>query len=156
MQIRIKSYEFHLTEPFTPGTVITRGEAQALNGLRAENIQDAVRKLVNQEIERLQPDELIPADRLETLREKISAYDREYKFTERHNGRVKLGSIEAEARQVARERVEAAASRLELDLSSEELERQIALHEKLPSVEEEARQRVQATRRVLNEGLSDL
>ncbi len=156
MQIRIKSYTFSLSEPFQPGTVITKAEAQALNDLRSENIQNNLRKAVADAVAVLGPDELLSQEALAELQAKFTAYDNSYTFTERHTPKPRLGDIEAEARAVARERVEVLARRVGETLSEADVDAAVAEMAGLPAIVEEARMRVSARRRVLGEGLDSL
>lgn len=157
MQIRIKGYTFTLSEPFSAGVVITKGEAQALNALRAENIQNNLRELVNAELAVLGHGELIPAGKLVEIQSKLTSYDQGYQFVEKHSSKLRIGDIEVEARAIALERVEEQLRVAEHDpLVGEELDRQVAAMAGLPSVIEEARVRVAAKRRALNDGLADL
>lgn len=155
MQTRLKGYTFTLSEPFREGTVITKGEAQALNGLRTENLANNLRKLVNEAIAELAEGEQISEARLGEIQAKISLADQNYQFLERSSLRLKVGDIEQEARAIAQERVEAAYRAREEELD-DEFERLVALQEQLPAVREEARERVAARRSALAESLSDL
>lgn len=157
MQIRIKSYTFTLSEPFQQGTIITKGEAQAMNNLRAENIQNNLRKHVNDAVAALGKDDLLAPEVLADLRAKFAEADRTYKFLEKHSPKERLGDIEEEARTVARERVEAAFRQSGEELPSTDLlELMIKDQAKLPSIEEEARLRVSARRRAVGAGLDSL
>ncbi len=156
MQIRIKGYTFNLSEPFQPGTVITKGEAQALNDLRSENIQNNTRKLVAEATATLAEGELLSQDTLAQIQSKITQYDQGYSFLEKHQPRPRVGDIEAEARQVALEIVEAAARREGITLSESELEQHVAQRATLPLVIEAARDRVAVKRRAMAGGLDAL
>lgn len=156
MQTRIKGYTFTLSEPFQAGTVITKGEAQALNDLRVENIANNLRKLVNDELALLPEGTMIAQHRLDEIQARIGEYDRGYQFLEKHTPRDRPGDIEREARAIAQDRVEQQVRAAEASLSEEQLEAAVAEMEKLPSVREEARERVAARRRGLAESLADL
>lgn len=158
MSIRIKGYSFQLSAPYGAGTVLTRGEAQALNNLRAENIQNNIRKLVVDATAELLPGQLLEPGKLAELQAKITQYDRGYQFLEKHSPKPRVGEIELETRAVAQERVEAAlrAEGLEDSTSPAELEELIQAQLELPAVIEEARARVATRHRVLSEGLGDL
>lgn len=156
MQTLIKGYTFSLTEPFHPGTVITKGEAQALNKLRVENIANNLRELVNKAVATLEPGEMLSQEKLAEIQAEITRYDLGYQFLERHSPRTRLGAIEQEARAVARERIEAQARRDGAELTEEQIEQLVGETEGLPAVQEEARLRVSARRRVTSEGLDSL
>lgn len=156
MQTRIKGYTFTLAEPFAEGTVITKGEAQALNGLRIENISNNLRKLINDELAGLPEGQQISQCRLDEIQARISEYDLGYKFLEKHQPMVRVSDTEAEALAIARERVEAQLRQLGSSLEEEQMEAAVAANARLPAVQEEARERVQARRRALGEALADL
>ncbi len=151
MQIRIRSYSFNITEPFQAGTVISKAEAQALCDLRAENIQNNTRRWVAELTDSLAPGQLLPQATLDALQARITEYDLQYQFGEK-NGRPRIGELEKVARQVARERLEAAGHPSDLEGYEDLVDEQ----SKLPAVMEEARERVAATRKVLSEGLEGL
>jgi len=157
MKIRIKGYTFTLSEPFQAGTVINKAEAQALNSLRSENIQNNLRSMVEKAGAGLGPNELIPTETLVEIQAKLTEYDLAYQFAEKKQPRSRLGDIEEEARVIARERVQIELNRDELGGASwteEQIEFQVNQYAELPAVIEEARQRVQARRSALS--LSDL
>lgn len=161
MHTRIAGYTFTISEPFQAGTVITKGEAQALNTLRLENIANNLRKLIAKAQAGLSPadDGIIPAQVLEAIQAEITQYDLAYQFLEKNNSRSKLGDIEEEARVIARERIEAMARQEGLSeppYSVEQLDQLVLEQAELPAIKEEARMRVSARRRVLGEGLESL
>lgn len=156
MQTRIKGYTFTISEPFQSGTIITKGEAQALNDLRVENIANNLRKLVNDQVALLAPGAQLSETVLAELQAKFTEYDQNYRFLEKHVPRPRLGDIEEEARALARERAEEQARQAGQVLTEEELEALGAEMEKLPAIREEARERVAAKRRVLAEAIEDL
>lgn len=156
MHIRIKGYTFQLTEPYTQGTVLTKGEAQALNILRAENIQNNLRSAVVEALSGLEPNELLPAEVLATLQTTMTKYDLSYQFLEKHSQRPKRGDIELAIREVAEERVMSQSRQAGLELPPETFESEVGLMEQLPAVIEEARARVSARRRATTGSLADL
>lgn len=158
LTVRIKGYSFQLSAPYREGTVLTRGEAQAMNSLRTENIQNNVRKLIIDATAELLPGQLLSQETLEALQAKITQYDRNYTFQEKHTPKPRVGEIEQETLTVAQERVESglrAADKEEL-IGTAEYERLVQIQLDLPAVLEEARARVAARRQVLSESLSDL
>ena len=154
MKIRMKGYTFNLSEPFQAGTVISKAEAQALNALRSENIQNNLRVLVDRAAAELPENTLLSTETLAELQAKLTEYDHKYQFVERHQSRGRVGDIEAEAAQIARERVMAEMALAEVEWEEPQIAAQVAQYEGLPAVIEEARQRVQAKRSVLS--LADL
>ena len=153
MQVRIKGYTFSLTAPYESGHSLTAGEAQALNDLRAENIQNNFRSFVNEQVARLAAGELLAQHIIDALQEKLTSYDSMYKFAEKA-GRNRIGDIELEATAVARER--ALSQGDTASLSKDHLEELIAVWAKLPAVREEARARVAARRSALAGGMDSL
>lgn len=157
MQIKMKGYSFDLTEPFAEGSLLTKGEAQAMNRLRAENISNNLRPLVTDAIAGLPEGELISAPLLVEIQSKLTNYDLSYQFLEQHQPRARVGDIEAEAWQLAAARVDSQI-RESGGLPEETPGREalIAEMERLPAVVEEARQLVGARRRALAGGLDSL
>lgn len=155
MQIRIQGYQFEVSEPYEPGQAINLGEAQALNQLRSENIMDNLRKVVRERQDLLPPGHLLSQLDLAELQAIISRYDSVYQFAEKHRPRPKLGAIETEARRVAQERAEAQVRQLGRDASAAEIEARVVALLADPSIQDEARRRVAAQRRVVG-SLADL
>lgn len=157
MHIRIKGYTFQITEPFQAGTVLTKGEAQALNGLRAENIQNNLREIVGEETAKLGQGELLPQGTLDSLQLRLTSYDLGYQFVEKHTPRPRKGDIEAEARSIAEEQVASQYRQAGvIAWTLEALEADISTMEKLPAVLEEARARVTAKRAAMQGNIEDL
>lgn len=71
--IQIGDFEFDLSERYAPGHELTRGEAQALNGLRAERI----RNMLYREIERVGE---LDGVKLAGLRQRAKELDRDWEF----------------------------------------------------------------------------
>src|SRR5258706_10941509 len=80
MQISIKQHAFSVRGPYSEGTRLTKAEAQALNGLRAENIRNNVFKLVMEALGTADPGQVLPASSHQELQEKITEYDLKYQF----------------------------------------------------------------------------
>ncbi len=152
MQIRIKGYTFSLAAPYEPGHSLTAGEAQALNDLRAENIQNNFRDKVNDQVARLSPGSLLTQSVLEALQLQLTSYDAGYKFNEKP-GRNRTGDIEREALAIARERVMRDSPS---HLTTEEIEGLVKEMVGLSAVLEEARTRVMANRSALAGGMDSL
>ena len=156
MQIQIRHYEFDLSSPYSPGKPMTKGEAQALNSLRAERIRSQGAKL----FARLAPDGaiLIPTHEA-LLRGKIEELDRDYQFPlDKQASRPKSGTIESEAQFIAREQAEEWARGCNADAmpKEEEIERVAVERATMPSVLDEARRRVEARRRIVASSLAEL
>lgn len=156
MQIRIKQYTFSVSEPYTEGTVLTRGEAQALNALRAENIQDGTRRAVNEALAVVPPGGLLSPAELARLQEVITKFDLAYQFREVHQAKARRGVLEAEVRRVAEEIVESQMRADGIELGEEALELAISETERTPRVQEEARRRVAERQAIAARGLEEL
>lgn len=154
--VRIKGYPFQFSTPFQAGTVLTKGEAQALNQLRLENVTNNLRDEVKKQVELLEDGELLSTAALTELQTRFTKYDREYQFLEKHIPRPRKGLLETEAMLVASERVDVEAAQSGRELSDEErtaLVKELVL---LPAVLEEARERAGARQAALRSSLSDL
>jgi hypothetical protein len=154
MKIRIRQYQFEVSEPFAGGQEITRADRQALDRLRAENIRNNVVKVVEEVTALLAPGQLLSQDALGELQRRIDRYDQGYKFLERHEPRGKPGLIEAEIRRVAEERCEAQFRGVH---ATEEMRQaRLVTLERDDGVVEEARRRVEEQARVAAESLDGL
>lgn len=156
VQIRIRGYQFDLQAPYSEGHQLTLGEAQALNVLRGENIQNNVRKAVVDAAANLQQGVLLAPQVLADLQVLISKYDSRYQFPVRHSPRERVGEIEVEVRAVAEERAETHFRGLGIEPSAAAMAEMALRFAGMPSVHEEARQRVTARRAVTGRALEDL
>jgi hypothetical protein len=115
MQISLRSHSFRITSPFGAGHVLTAGEAQALNALRAENIRNSLGKKLNGR-------DLTPQV-LEELIAWLAAYDKSYQFKDRAQKTASptdsKWDIGREALLIAREAVERDWRENEADIDSE-------------------------------------
>ena len=111
MFFHLSHYGFTLSEPFTPGHVLTRAQAQALNALRGENIREIVRREWDRLAKPTDEDGLLSEAEVEAFQAKITEIDRKYEFRERPVSRPKAGTLGAEIESVAREAVEEIARR---------------------------------------------
>jgi hypothetical protein len=156
MQIRIRSYPFTLAEPFRAGTVLTKGEAQALNALRAENIRNNVARVVHEAIAVLPEGTLLASETLAQLQARITQYDLSYQFLERHEPKARPGAIEAEARAIAQDGVLARRRQAGETLEGPEAEAEIDFASQSDAVLALARARVEARARVSASALEEL
>lgn len=154
--VRIKGYTFSLSVPYSEGSVLTKGEAQALNALRIENICNNLRDLVNKAIGVLPEGELLSEATIAEIQAAFTKYDQGYTFAEKHIPRPKKGLLESEAQLVAEERVDAEARRLGRELSELEREQLVEEYIELPAVKDEARARASAKARASTESLESL
>lgn len=162
--IRIKQYAFALRDLYREGTVLTKPEAQALNGLRAENIRNNFAKRVQSEIEAMPDGKTLSEEKLEELQIALASYEANYQFPLRHTPGERPGVIEKEAFAIAEDEVYAAAraqgriGQIE-DLTEEQISELQAASEalaKTPAVRDEARRRIEARQKIASAGLEDL
>lgn len=158
MKIRIGQYAFAVGTRYAAGDTLTANEADALNGLRAENIRNNVKKLVDRATAALSPGQLLTPAELSELQDAVSAYARDYSFGERREpkGGIRQTPFEQELRAVASERVEAQQRQLGVELSAEGFEASVEANCKLAPVIEEARQRVAARSAIASKALEEL
>lgn len=155
MQVRIKGYSFSIAEPYSEGHTLTRGEAQALNGVRAENVRNNLKKLVD-EAQTLAGDRLLSPGELAQIQSRFTEYDAGYSFEERRAQAPRRGDLEIAAREIATEVVDARARQEGLDLTPEDREVFIEQVAQDPGVLEQAHQRATAKRQALADSLADL
>ena len=103
--ITIHGYSFTLPMRYAnPDHAPTRGELDALEALRAENIRNNVSKWVTDAEQAAGG--LLDAQAQSALQERISEYESRYEFTPRQQVR-QLSAFEVELRECAEERIEA-------------------------------------------------
>lgn len=137
-------YAFSVEAPYAEGHRLTLGEAQALNQLRAENIQDIMRS-VFAETAAKSTEMILLDDAVAQVQAAIDAYDTKYQFVERHEPRERLDSLEREALRLARGRA-----------AEDATEEQIKALASDPELLAEAREHLEAQARVANSALEDL
>lgn len=157
LSIRLKHYQFIVTSPFAEGTVLTQAEAEALNALRAENIRAVANKLLAQ-VTPAGAGDLLTREQLADLQARITEYDHRYAFPLKHRPRSRQSDIDAEARAIAEERLDAEIRRFGATEFANPRYRQnmVETYAALPAVQEEARRRVAERARIVIEGLEDL
>lgn len=145
--ITIKQYQFGLSDPYDEGHELTLAEAQALNALRAENIRNNGARA----LERLQgragtKGELMTSHELEEFRKVILRLDRDYVFQRRRDPQaiVRTGTIDAECRLVAIERVERQMRSLGIEMGPSEFEAAVETMASDRATLDVARERLQA------------
>ena len=87
------SYQFSVERRYAPGHQLTAGEAQALDQLRAENIQHNLRSVFASELAAVMPGELLSPDAIERVQGAIDSYAERYAFLEKHQSRGRPGAI---------------------------------------------------------------
>lgn len=155
MQFRIKGYLFEVPDIYSAGYVLTRGEAQALNQLRGENVQDNLRKNILAELGCLAPGEILAGEAYARLQKAVVDYAGRFVFKERHVSK-KAGILDGEILAVALEKVAAEAQREGRELSEGERQALASEWESLPEVIEEARRRLRAKQEAAQENLMGL
>lgn len=146
MHISIRNHQFSLSAPYGAGHQLTLAEAHALNGLRGENIRDAVAKRFGQRA--------LDAQGLQRLHELVQQYDLQYQFKEPSKQAGPQGgkwSLEAVARALAEQQV----SRVEGEAEEEEICRVAALPETLQAAAKQIEAEKQVAAQALEELLSD-
>lgn len=146
--IRIQGYTFTIPQPFATGHACSEGEAQALNGLYSENIANNLRDEVKKVVELLGPGEVLSAQAEAHLQGKFDTYAANYQFQAKHVSRHAKGIIEAEALQLAKEKLEAELQGVP-PLSLEDFALKVTSYSQLPAIREAARERAGAKSRAL-------
>lgn len=158
MKIRIGQYAFPVGSPFRPGHILNQNEADALNGLRAENIRNNVKKTVDRATSALSPGELLAPSDLAALEEDVLDYARSYSFGEKREpkGGVRRTAFEQELRSVAEERISTQQRQVDIQLSPEAFDLAVEQQMQLAQVIDEARQRVSKRQELAALALADL
>lgn len=153
--IKIKQYQFDLSEPFEPGHLLLPEEATALNALRAENIRNLLAPKVATVQQAHGEGTLLPSEAITGLRQEAARLDEEYRFGHRRSVPRK-GAVEAEAQIIARALVLARARADRRELSEEQLASATALAALEEPVLYEARERVAEQQKIANVALEEL
>lgn len=148
MQIRLRQYSFSISAPYKAGHRLTAEEAQALNGARAEQIKNNMRRHVETVCRDLPEGTLLPDSEIARLRARVELLDQGHQFRLPAESGDRLDALQVEALRVAQLQVEAEARWLAglqsaTPLSAEALELRIQRRAEMPEVIEEARQRLQ-------------
>lgn len=156
MIIRIKQYTFKIDEPFVEGSILNAGEAQALNGLRAENIRNNVTRMVQDEVAVLEEGELLPVEVLDGLQARITEYDTKYQFMLKHTSNRTLGALDAEAQKIASEVLAERASAEGLVFKVGEYRAEVAKLAASEPIQKRARQALGAKQAIATSSIEDL
>jgi len=105
LTIRIRNHQFALSPRFAEGTVLTLGEAQAMNQLFCENVRNNTDQWVIAAISEA-GDAPLPKEKLEELQSRITEYAEKYQFQPRAAIKLRATAVEVEAREVAKEMAE--------------------------------------------------
>lgn len=150
MRIRIRQYSFDLSEPFFEGQPLRAAEAQALNGLRAENIRNNMSPTVLAKVSLLGEGQLLDTETVAELQRAISAYDMKYEFVLKHQRREPPDPLAQIAREVAKEIAEGEA------LTGEALDNRVAELVSTDYVQGTARSRLVAREAIVRQGIEEL
>lgn len=158
MKIRIDQYAFAISTKYRAGHELSQNEADALNGLRAENIRNNVKRKVDEAKKDLLPGELLTPDALSALQDYVSEYARDYEFGPKSEpkGGIRKTAFEIELLAIAQARVEEQARQMEITLSEEGFAEAVESQMKLAIVIEEARRRVSARQELAQQALQSL
>lgn len=156
ISIRIRGYQFSVKAPYQLEEPMGEAEVCQLNDLRADNIRNNMTKPVVDAIAALPPDSMLSPAELLALQAKITAYDNTYALQLKHQARPRVGQIEAEARVIAEERLDAQLREAGLAVPAEEYTKLLAEMIQLESVQQLARERLAAKRSVVAGTLEDL
>lgn len=154
--IRVRGYSFSVSAPYSPGQPLGEAEALHLNDLRADNIRNNLTKPVLDAIGALAPGQLLAPATLAELQAKFTTYDAGYRLQLKHQARPRVGAIEAEARAIAEERLEAQIRQSGQAPDQATYERWLEDFIALPEVQELARRQLVAKQRVITGTLEDL
>lgn len=154
--IRIRGYQFQVSAPYSEGGRMGEVEVQQLNDLRADNIRNNVTKVVVDAMALLPEASMLSPETLAELQAKISTYDSRYCLQLKHLARPRVGLIEAEAKAIAEERLEAELRQSGQVPGDVDYPRLLADTMALPQVQALARDRVQAKSQVFQHNLGDL
>ena len=153
VKIQLSHYEFDLSDRYRAGMVLTDAEAKALNVTRSERIRNKVAR----HLDRKCPDkEVLTGDERAELYAWVKSLDESFQFTERNTNKSRLGTLEAEMREVAQEQAESMARERGRGADAELVKE---LFEGLlddPRIEEAAAARIEARRAVAANGLGEL
>jgi hypothetical protein len=158
MKIRINQYAFSIPLRFRAGHELSQNEADALNGLRAENIRNNVKRWIDEATKGLPPGELLTPDALSALQDRVSEYARDYEFGPKGEpkGGIRKTAFEIELLAIATSRVEEQARAMDITLSEEGFAEAVESQMKLAIVIEEARRRVSARQELAQQALQSL
>lgn len=99
-----QEFPFIVQAPYCEGHLMTRGEAQALNQLRAERIRENCRPTFSTAADSA-PSGIPDTAMLQLIQQKITRYDEGFQFAEKHESRAQapaISAIEREALELAR------------------------------------------------------
>jgi hypothetical protein len=154
MQITIRHYDFALDAPYEEGHVLTLGEAQALNGLRAENIRNNISKVINAKLDALPEGHVLSVEEVAELQALVDDYASRYFFKFREGKGDQRGQLSAETYAIARDRVSAILRAAGQD--REPTQGEIAEMQRDAGIQAEARANIEARALIARQALEEL
>lgn len=152
--IKIHHHQFSVAEPFCEGHALSAAEAQALNGLRAENIRNSLAKWIKRRLtSAIRP---LSQEELAQAKARCAELDEEYEFAQRETRGISPGTLEYEMVLLAQEKVEAQARARGLALTAEQKDEAIAALVQDPSIRAEASRRMEVRSRVISQEAANL
>lgn len=149
--VRIKGYQFHISAPYSEGQRLGEAEALHLNDLRADNVRNNLKKLVDDACAMLRQGELLDTSTLAELQAQITRYDANYSLQLKHQAKPRIGMIELEALAIAEAKLEEELRKPgAAELAPRDKEIIIRQYAGLPEVLELARARISARREALS------
>lgn len=107
MKIQVSDYEFTLSDRYASGSVVNEAEAKALNVERGERIRNFVQRRLNKL--HLEPGTILTGEARADLYAHVARLDESFEFESRERTKPKVGTLEAEIREVAGEEARASA-----------------------------------------------
>lgn len=154
MQITIRHYDFTLDAPYAEGSVLSLGEAQALNGLRAENIRNNISKVITAKLDALEDGHVLTVGELAELQALVDDYAGKYFFKFREGKGDQRGQLSAETYAIARDRV--AAILRASGTEREPTQGEIAEMQRDEGIQQEARANIEARALIARQALEEL
>lgn len=147
--LTVQGISFSIPAPFREGHTLTATEAQALNGVYAENLRNNFAKTIKKA--KKDHGDTLPEEVQNELRSNLLKYAESYQFHGRRSTR-SLDPVTSEAQKIARKKIVEQAKAKNFDLKTlpeGRMSEMVAqLIEKNPAIREEAERRVNAVKEV--------
>lgn len=154
MQITIRHYTFNLPTLYIEGHRLSAGEAQALNGLRAENIRNNVKKVLDRRLDAIPDGQVLSTEEVAKLQSIVDDYASKYFFQFRETRGEQRGQLSAETYAIARDKVAAILRSANLDRDPTQDE--IAEMQQDAGVQAAARANLEARSLIARQALEEL
>lgn len=153
MKIQLSHYEFDLSDRYRAGSVLSADEAKALNVERSDRIRNRVARYLDR---KTPMKEVLTGPERAELYDWVAELDSSFEFEARPTVKPKVGTLEAEIKELAQERAETMARERGREADAKLIaELYTALLED-SRVESEAAARIEARMEVTAGGLADL